>query len=424
MAAEQTTKEKLAIDGGTPVLTDPLPQSLHGVLDIGEEERKAVDAVLRRRTIFRFLNDEEVSESTQLEKAYRELCGVEYALAVGGGGTCALIAALVGLGIGSGDEVIVPGYTYIATASACLTVGAIPILAEVDDSLTIDPADIERRITPYTRAVIPVHMRGTPADMDPIMGIAKKHDLRVLEDVAQANGASYKGRVLGSIGDAGAFSLQHYKVITAGEGGIITTNSLDVFKRAAIKHDSAMQFWREDEEWESFAGENYRMCELRAALGLVQFSRMQGLVAACRTVKRTLRRGTEECALVQPQAIRCEDGDIGTIFCFFLPDADTAKRFSAALNAEGVKNGTIFDKTIPDRHIYRHWDYVMEKRTSDHTGWPWTAAHREIEYSKDMLPKTLELLGRSITIGINQHWSEGQAELVAEAIRKVDHALA
>jgi dTDP-4-amino-4,6-dideoxygalactose transaminase len=416
-------KEKLAIKGGTPVLSDPLPSSLLGILDVGDEEKQAVMKVLDRKTMFRFLNSNEVSESAQLEKAYRDLCGVDYALALGGGGTGALICGLTGLGIGSGDEVIIPAYTYIATAAACLSVGAIPVIAEIDESLTLDPIDLERKITAHTKAVIPVHMRGLPCDMDSIMAVAEKHNLKVLEDVAQANGGSYKGRRLGSIGDAGAFSLQHYKVITAGEGGILTTRSEKVFKRAAVKHDSAMQFWQADESWESFAGENYRMCELGAALGLVQFGRLEKIISETRRIKTQLTRGIQGLKLVQPLKENDSKGDIGIALCFLLPTAELAKEFSAALKEEGVSNGTMYDGAIPDRHIYPNWDYVMEKRTSDPYGWPWTAARREIEYTPDMCPRTLDILGRCLSLSITPKWTETQINGVIEAIRKVDNGL-
>jgi dTDP-4-amino-4,6-dideoxygalactose transaminase len=414
-----SSNSTLAIHGGRPLLTEALPGSLLGVLDIGEEEIAAVTAVLRRKSIFRFLNDPATSESARLEACYRQFCGVPFALALGGGGTSALICALVGLGIGSGDEVIVPGYTYIATAAACLSVGAIPVLAEIDESLTMDFADAERRVTPHTRALIAVHMRGTPCDMQAAVRLARHHRLGLIEDCAQANGGRYRGRPLGSLGDAGAFSLQHYKVITAGEGGILTTGQERVYRRAAIKHDSAMQFWRADQGWETFAGENYRMSELHAALGLVQFSRLPAILERCRRVKRLLREQTADLSRLRPQPLPCADGDCGISFAMFCDSADAARAFSAALAAEGVANATIYNKQIPDRHIYCHWDYVMKKRSSDPSGWPWTAAHRPIQYQPDMLPRTLDILGRCVSIGINHHWTEQHATLVAQAIRKV-----
>ena len=162
--------------------------------------------------------------------------GATYGLAVTSG-TAALICGLVGLGIGPGDEVILPAFTWIASASAVVAVGAVPILAEVDDSLTLDPEDVEARITPYTKAILPVHMRGLPCKMDELMTVARKRNLKVLEDSAQADGASYKGRRVGSIGDAGAFSLQFNKILTSGEGGMVITSDQAVYERAVMFHD-------------------------------------------------------------------------------------------------------------------------------------------------------------------------------------------
>lgn len=419
----QMTSQALAINGGSKAVDFPLPGSIQGVLEIGQPEIDAVTAVLRRKTIWRFLNDDSISESAILEQRFREMLNVDYTLAVGGGGTGALICALVGLGIGTGDEVIVPAYTYIATAAACLSVGAIPIICEVDESLTMDPEDLAKKVSEHTRAIIPVHMRGTVADMAPIMAVARRRKLKVLEDCAQCNGGSYHGQPVGSIGHAGAFSMQHYKMITAGEGGIVSTDDIEVFRRAAVKHDSAMQFWKADGEWPSFAGENYRMDEMRAALALVQLDRMPDLLERCRQAKRLLRGLTADLPHIAQQQLPDEAGDIGVVFNFFCRTADEARSFSEALDAEGVPNGTVYNKSIPDRHIYHAWDYVLEKRTSDPSGWPWTHARREIEYHHDMCPQTLSILGRCITIGLNQNWTPDICRSVAGAIRKVHNGL-
>jgi len=416
-----TAESRLAIDGGRPVRSEPIPQGPHGVSEIGDEEIAAVTEVLRSRKIFRYLKSEEESYASRLEAAYREMLGVRYALATTGG-TSALIAALVGLGVGTGDEVIIPGYTYIATAAAVITVGAIPVIAEIDDTLTLDPRDVERLITPLTKAIIPVHMRGLPAQMDEIMAIARAHGLKVLEDVAQANGGMYKGRMLGSIGDAGAFSFQHYKVITSGEGGMVVTNDETVMRRAACKHDSAMIFWDAQGRYgRSFAGENMRMCEMRAALGYVQFGRLAGILEKTRRYKR---RVTEQIAgLPGVELVRSADpeGDCGISLGLFLPSAEEAQRFSRALRAEGVPNGTAYSDAIPDRHIYRNWEYVMNKWSMDSTGYPWDSRYYKgkVEYSPDMCPKTLDYLGRNVVVGINQRWTDEVADDVARAIRKV-----
>jgi 8-amino-3,8-dideoxy-alpha-D-manno-octulosonate transaminase len=423
----QVERSKLAIHGGAPVRKKPIPYSPHGTSEIGKREIDAVTKVLKRKTIFRFLNPPEVSESARFEAAYRAYTGSKFALALGCGGTGALIAGLVGLEVGAGDEVIIPGYTYIATPAACLIVNAVPVICEVDNSLTMDPADLERKITRYTKAIIPVHMRGTPCRMREIMAIARKHKLKVLEDVAQANGGEYRGKKLGSIGDAGAFSLQHYKVITAGEGGMVITDDTKIYQRACFAHDSARVFWERDRKWQEkpFAGENYRMCELRAALGLAQFSRIDSILSRCRAIKRRIVDGIVDLDAIQLQDVPDPKGDCGISVVFFLPDSKRAQKFSEALKAEGVPNGTIFNEGIPDRHIYYHWDYVMEKRSRERLGLPWSRAvyRGNAKYSPDMCPQTLHWLGRSIALHIHQHLTARDADDIIGAIRKVARLL-
>jgi len=426
MRAQRTDFSKLAIHGGKPVRKQPIPHSAHGTSEIGKPEIDAVVRVLKRKTIFRFLNKPAVSESAQLEAAYRKYTGAKYALAIGSGGTTSLVSALVGLGVGAGDEVIVPGYTYIATAAACLVVNAVPVICEIDNSLTMDPRDMERKITRHTRAIIPVHMRGTPCRMREILAVARKHKLAVLEDVAQANGGAYRGRKLGSIGDVGAFSFQHYKVITSGEGGMVITNDRQIYQRACIAHDSAMVFWSK-EGWKvkPFAGENYRMCELRAALGLAQFRRIDDILGRCRAVKRRIVERIGDLERIQLQDVPDPKGDCGISLAFYLPDARRARAFSDALKKEGIPNGTMFNKGIPDRHIYCYWDYVMRKWSRDRMGLPWSRAvyKGNVRYSRGMCPQTLHWLGRAVVFHLHQHLTTRDADDIARGVRKVAQAL-
>jgi dTDP-4-amino-4,6-dideoxygalactose transaminase len=207
ITSDTAQTDKLALDGGPPAVQHPIPAMYPGGMRIDREEEEAVLEVLRSKRLFRYYGPNPgPSKVDQLEEAFARHMGTEYALAVASG-TTALTSALAALGVGPGDEVIVPGYTWISTAAAPLAVGGVPIIAEVDDSLTLDPADFERKITERTKVVIPVHLRGTPCDMDAIMEIARQHNIAVLEDAAQADGGSYKGRRLGSIGDIGFFSL-------------------------------------------------------------------------------------------------------------------------------------------------------------------------------------------------------------------------
>ena len=236
--------DKLAIQGGAPVRTKPWVSKFIGGEELGQEEKNRLLRVLDKKRVFRYVPEGlEDSEVAQLEKEYKRFTGAKYALAVNSG-TSALICALIAAGVGPGDEVIIPAYTWVATAGAVALVNAVPVLCEIDDSLTMDPEDLESRITPLTKAVIVVHMRGISCNMDGIMAVARKHNLKVIEDAAQANGGQYKGQMLGSIGDLGCFSLQQSKVITTGEGGMVVTNSETMWQRAVLYHDGAMYQFR------------------------------------------------------------------------------------------------------------------------------------------------------------------------------------
>ncbi len=416
--------DTLAIDGGKPVATGPFPPPWLGPAAIGEEEAEAVAAVVRSQFLFRFL-DHENSKCTQLENLFRRMTGCEHALAVGGG-TAALICGLTGIGVGDGDEVIVPGFTYIASASAVLICGAVPVIAEIDETFTIDPEDVERKITPRTKAIMPVHMRGIPCDMDRILDVARRHNLLVIEDCAQACGGRYKGEALGSLGDVGCFSLQQYKVITAGEGGMVVTHRREVFERAAIRHDSAMCFWNPaDTTIGPFPGENCRMNEMEGALGCVQFGRMDAILERTRALYRRIHEGIADCPGIRPRRSPDPEGDCGIAVAILLESGDRARRFAEALNAEGIPAASIYDRGIPDRHIYCYWEYVMGKRSSDAHGRPWTSPlHDQTrEYRPDMCPGTLDILGRAVIISLAQTFEDQHADWIIRGIRKVARGL-
>jgi len=402
------------------------PASYHiGPQEIGEEEIELVTAALRKKDLFRFFKKSGESYTGQFEKEFGALTQVRYALAVNSG-TSALICGLVGLGVGSGDEVIVPAYTYIATAAAVLAVRAIPVIAEIDESLTLDPVDVEKKITPRTKAIIPVHMRGTPSRMDEIMAIARKHGLKILEDCAQCNGGFYKGRPVGSIGDAGAFSLQQFKIITAGEGGAIVTNDKMIFDRAGCYHDAAFSFWIQEEPGMSlgippFLGENYRMSELNGALALAQVRKRERILGQLRAIKQRMLAGLDGVKGIQLQDVPDPRGDCGISLVFYVETPERAKRVAEGLRTEGMAAGSLFDKGIPDRHIYYHWDYVLEKRSSDPYGHPWTDTVRpcQVTYHADMCPQSIEILGRCVVIPLTQKMSDAHVESCIVALRKV-----
>ncbi len=411
----------------TPARKRSYPPMYPGGMAIDQEEEQAVLEVLRSKRLFRYYGPEEgPSKVAQLEESFAAHMGTRHALAVTSG-TAALICGLQGIGIGPGDEVIVPAYTWIASASAVLAVGAIPIPAEVDDSLTLDPADVERKISPYTRAIMPVHMRGAPCDMDALLAVAERHGLKVIEDTAQADGASYKGRRLGSIGDVGCFSLQFNKIITAGEGGVVITNDIDVWKRAAMFHDVAGSLRNDIRREEMVWGINFRMPELLAAVMLVQLRRLDGLLDAMRERKRILKAGLEAAAqrkgitfrrLTDPEG----DAAIALVLCAKSPES--ARRIADGLRAENIGAGVLYSPDRTDYHIYRHWIPVMDKTAWTAQGAPWCWARREIPYEPDMCPRTLDLLGRAVHIDVSPQLTNEDVEEMLDGANRVLEALA
>lgn len=428
-------EEKLAIHGGKPVKTTPNVPMYPGGLEIGELEKKYVLEVLESKNLFRYYGpgvaiEQFASKTEELEKKMAARMGTKYAVAVNSC-TSALISALVACGVGPGNEVIIPSYTFFASCSAVLIAKAVPIIAEVDASLTMDPKDLEKKITERTKAILPVHMRGAPCRMDKIMRIAKKHDLKVVEDVAQAMGGSYKGKPLGSFGDCGCFSLQYHKIITSGEGGIVVTNDNVLYDRIRSYHDSAA-CWRPTRfasprySGEIFPGENYRMSELTAAVALAQLTKLDDILEMMRERKRRIIEGIGNIPSIEFRRLNDEKGDTDVCLIFFLSSVAVARKFVDALKAEGVSVGGIYNKGIPDWHIYAHWPHLMRRLTATKEGCPFTCPYYkgpELKYSEDMCPTTLDYLGRSVHIDVPPQMPLSDCDLVAKAIRKVAKAL-
>ncbi len=432
----ETSKQKLAIDGGPKAKTTPNIPMYPGGLEIGEEEKKAVMEVLDDKYLFRYYGPANVeSRVKKLEEEFAAKIGVNYALATNSC-TSALISSLVALGVGPGDEVIVPGYTFFASCAVVIAAKAVPVIIEVDDSLTLDPVDLDKKISPFTKAVIPVHMRGASCNMDKILSVAKKHKIKVLEDVAQATGGSYKGKTLGSFGDMGAFSFQYHKIITAGEGGMVTTNDERLNDRAMAYHDTAAcwrpggpanRFAKARYEGELFPGVNFRMSELTGAVMREQLKKLDGLLLRMRTNKKRIKDAVSGIKGIEFRRMNDPEGDTGIVLIFYLPDSAMAGKFSAALIAEGVGASGLHDKTVPDWHVYNHWDMILNKWTATPDGCPYSCPHYiqkggKIEYSPDMNPNTLGYLGRSVHIDIPAQLTPQDCDMIAESIIKVANA--
>ena len=265
---------------------------------MGEDEEREILELIRARHLFRYGDEGDAAFKHRVKSLEEEVAttfGVRYALAVSSG-TAALITALSAAGIGPGDEVIVPGYTFIASMSSVIFCNAVPVLAEVDDSLTLDPADVERKITEHTRAVLPVHMIGNPCDLEALKALADTHGLLIVEDAAQAFGGSYNGRRLGTIGLVGAYSFNFYKTINAGDGGMVVTDDEELYQRAFAFHDQGHLPLRTGVEVgrRAVIGQNFRMGELSAAVLLAQLRKLDRILQRLRELKARFKKRIED----------------------------------------------------------------------------------------------------------------------------------
>jgi len=420
------TGERLAIDGGAPVRTEPLLPGYPGGLLIGEEEKAAVLEVLDSQSLFRHYGPRPLHKVAKFEHAFAEAVGVRHAVGVTSG-TAALMTALAALGVGPGDEVIVPTYTWVATINAVVSMGAVPVFVDIDATLTMDPSAIEAAITPRTKALLPVHMRGAGSDMGPILELAARHGLRVVEDAAQAVGGRYHGRRLGTLGDINAFSLQYHKVITTGERGMVATNDAALWERAVRYHDQGSARMEELDETipagnPLMIGINFRMSEITGAIGLVQLSRLDWIVERMRAHKAAILDGMRGIDGLTVRPVPDPDGDTGATLFVFPPTADLARKFSTALAAEGIRNMVAWDS---GQHVYYHFDQIIEQRmfAERHCSWgcPYYTGHARLD--KGMFPRTDDLLRRAIHLDINPLFTERDEFDIVRATRKVATAL-
>ena len=327
-------------------------------------------------------------------------------------GTNALAAALMGAGIGPGDEVIVPACTYMATPGSVLAAGAIPVIVDIDESMGMSPAALRDAIGPRTRAVIPVHMWGLPCDMDSIMAIAAQRDLLVIEDACQAVGGAYEGRMLGSIGHIGAFSFNHYKNMSCGEGGAVVTGDDAFAERIECAIDPCRFYW--DGRRESFAGylaNGARASEIEGAIMNCQLDRIDDMIATMRAQKSRILRETAACGLT-PSPGNSPAWECGTHVAFLLPTA-------AAADALAEKSGGwVALKT--GRHVYTEWDPVLGHRGAHHAAVnPFKLEQNRgcrMSYSKEMCRRSLDILGRSVCLTTHPDFSDDEVTQIIDRI--------
>jgi dTDP-4-amino-4,6-dideoxygalactose transaminase len=354
---------------------------------IGEEERREVEEVLASGHLSRYGKEEDPCFKRKvltLEREFAKRMGTKYALATNGG-TGSLMCALVAIGVGRGTEVVVPGYTFVASISAVIAVGGTPILAEVDESLNLDPSDIENRLSKKTKAIIPVHMLGNPCDMDRIMAVCGKHSIPVVEDACQSVGASYKNKMTGTFGAINAYSLNINKTITTGDGGMVVTDDQDLYERAFGFHDQGHKPLRSGLEIgkRSLVGINLRINELTGAFGLAQLRKLDAIVALLRDKKKKFKEAIQAGGIrnMRYRAIN-DPGECCTMLTVLFEDQKVTEQVGKALRT----------KTVAESgwHVYNHMEQILS----------WADEKGRRPNTRNMLKKTDAILGRAVNLSV------------------------
>ncbi len=389
---------------------------------IGQEEIKEVVEILETGVLMRYGFDAQrkgMFKVREFEEAFAKYCGTNYALGVTSG-SAALKVALTALDIGPGDDVLVPAFTFLATYEAVMEVGAIPIMVDIDETLNLDPKEIAKKKTPYTKAVIPVHMCGSAACIDTILEEARKHKLLVLEDNAQGCGASFKGKKLGAFGDMGCFSFDYVKTVTTGEGGMVITNNKDLYHRAEWYHDHGHDHNPKVSralEGRTILGFNYRMNELQGALGLAQLRKLDYICSEQRKNKKIIKDALAQVPGVQFRKLPDPEGDSATFLAFNLPEEGVALKYQKLLAAEGVDTVCYKNNLW---HYVPNWEHFLARSTAISKKYPFAdpSYKGKIEYSRASIPYAEDILGRTLVIQIMVKMGQEKLDSIRKAIGK------
>jgi 8-amino-3,8-dideoxy-alpha-D-manno-octulosonate transaminase len=390
----------------------------------GAEERKEINDVMQTGILFRYGHDAQRNDhwkAKDFEAEVKKITGAKFAHAMSSGST-AIATALAACGIGAGDEVIVPPFTFIASVEAVLFVGAIPVFAEIDETLCLSASGIEKAVTPKTKGVCLVHMCGGNAEMDSIMAVIKKHHLTLVEDAGQAFASSYKGVYTGLFGQAGSYSFDFFKIATAGEGGVLVTNDETTYKKADVYSDHGHNHVgaKRGMEEHPYLGFNYRISELHAAIGVAQTRRVPHIKETNRKNKKFMQNLLSKNPNISFAKVGDESGDSATFLNIFLPDTASAQRTVDEMNAAGVAG---FDYWFLNMyHFINQWQHLKDLSTVSKL--PAQILPSAQDYNNMQLPKTQEVVGRLISFGVKCLWTEDQMKELASKISAcVDKAM-
>jgi len=382
----------------------------------GADEQKEVNEVMGTGILFRYNHEQvrkDIWKAKEFEAEVKKITGAKYAHAVSSGST-AVSTALAAAGIGAGDEVIVPPFTYAASVEAVLFVGAKPVFAEIDETLCLSAAGIKKVLTPKTKGICLVHMCGGMANMDEIMELVKEHNLILVEDAGQAFGASYKGTYVGLFGKTGCYSFDFFKIATAGEGGVLVTNDEVAYKLADSYSDHGHDHIGSNRGMEQhpIIGFNYRISELHAAIGKVQTKRVPDIISRNNKNKKLLTEILSATDGISFASIADPAGDSATFLNLFLPDTSTAKAVVDEFNKAGVTGFNYWYTNM--YHFINQWEHIKNLKTAARL--PIEILGAPQDYNKLDLPKSQEVVGRLISFGIRCTWTEEEVRSLAKNI--------
>jgi len=389
-----------------------------------DAERKELMDVVESGVLMRYGFDAQRKghwKAKELEEALCNRFGAKHAQLVSSG-TAALTTAMAALGIGAGDEVIMPSFTFVASFEAVLSVGAIPVLVDVDETLTLNPDAVRAAVTSKTKCIMPVHMCGSMADMDALQSICKEHNLLLLEDACQSIGASYKGRSLGTIGDAGTFSFDFVKTMTCGEGGVVLTNNEDVYTKCDAYSDHGHDHKGVDRgaDLHPFLGYNFRISELHAAVGLAQVKRVDEFLSIQKKNQAALKNILSTVPQISFRKLPDPEGDSCTFLSWFLPTEEMTRAVIAEMKAQGIAAGNFywFDNNW---HYIRKWDH-LKNASSLHPLHDEQRKALQALASQDFSASDA-VMSRCVSTSISLLWTEEQVkekgEKMVVAIQKV-----
>jgi dTDP-4-amino-4,6-dideoxygalactose transaminase len=416
------------------IRNQPLPDEFPGVHAMGEEEAEAALRVCRSKSLYRYYGMNLLKETSSFEAEFAEFLGVAYAVAVTSG-TAALHTALSALRVGPGREVIVPAYMWVSVIAAVVNLGAIPVLADIDETFCLDPEDVERKITSRTAGMIAVHMSGAPADIVRLSELAKRRGIFLLEDCAQCVGGSIDGRCVGTFGDMAIFSFQMNKNMSSGEAGAVVTSNEELYRRAVATHDagyarSATGKLLMDDSSSYGWGRGLRLDELRASILRVQLKKLPGTIERMHHSKYLIRRWLEAHPEVSLRRVMDRAGDTGCFLITIFPDATTAHAVNDRLRVLGIASASAETSNVIladyGMHVYYNIPALVHKVGTDERGSPWTLTENQgsnHSYAKGTCPRADDLFERSQLLAIPSCLSSSDEDQIIEAFQEAMDAV-